>query len=840
MKKRKQNDIELKNQVIQSGGLIIGENVSVDVRKKYIAQRFLLWIVAFCGIIGEVLSITSLFALEYDTAIVMRYLVLAFFVTALVFSVKKHILAAFAEIAVMVLVLIKLPKDDLYNGFKCFVNQVVQRASLEKYGVIEFYISRKVDEFECLTLFMAVLAVLTVFLVMLSVLIYKSFALGFVFTFPLVEIGLFFGIAPNYIHFAFLLAFWIALVVLNNSNYKEYVGSDRSDFVRKGNSFMPKHGMKRKVDGVSSLCCLTVSLILFLSVAVVVQILDVERPESIDQIRYTLKHDLTEKSLEEIINDLTGNDESSKSNHGNLKNNGNLEFENEDMLKVLFSSKIHNNIYLKGYVGSVYDGDNWLDLNEDDYEELSDIMDVFSNGGYFPQDRLFRYLRSNYEMLPVATVDVDIINASTEFCYTPYAMTVTENMTYLGDSIVYVDGDDVTLGDVKASYNYQFTPANLEQYLSQHFTNSDISYQTNDALKEYNSFCKKVYTRVPFDESINKLYDKDEYAVIFDSYQNGELNTYETLCEIRELIQSKADYTLSPGKTPADTDFVYYFLEENNKGYCVHYATAGIILARMAGIPARYATGYVVDNGKFNILSQTQDGYEFVIQDDSAHAWAEVYIDGMGWVPFEFTEGYSSSNAVTTRATTTTTTAKKNNTTTTKSTNITTNNVTTTATSPLLRLDTDDSDDNISKMLKCVVLILCVILLFALIVVAVIHSHTSSIEKRRKDMNTDSANKNAVNAYRYLVALLEYYGVEYSNQTPLEFADKAENECDLVNGGEIVSACYIAMLAGYGNTGVNVEQAHNIVSLSESLAKRIYYSKSKAEKLKMKYIEHLI
>ncbi len=840
MKKIKQKNQKLNNHVVHTSGLIIGETVSVGVKKKSIGQRFLLWIVALCGIIGEILSLTSLFSLEYDTAKVMGYLALSFFASAFVFSLRKYILATFAEIAVIVLVFIKLPKDDLYTGFKCFANQIVEKASLEKYGVIEFYISRKVDEFECLTLFMIVFVVITSFLVTLSVMVYKSFALGFVFTFPLIEIGLFFGIAPDYIHFAFLLAFWVALVALNNSNYKEYVGSENSDFVRKGNSFMPKHGMKRKVDGVSSLCCLTVSLILFLSVAVIVQILDVKRPESIDRLRYTLKHDLTGKSLEEIINDLSGGNKST--GHGDLKNAGNVEFKNEDMLKVHFSSKMNSNVYLKGYVGSVYDGNSWTDLNDDDYEELSDIMDNFSKGGYFPQDRLFRYLRSNYDMLPVATVDVDIINASTEFCYTPYGMTVTDDMTYLGDSIVYVEGDDVTLGDVKASYNYQFTPVNLEQFFSQHFTNSDISYQTNDALKEYNSFCKKVYTRVPFDENINKLYDEDEYAVIFDSYQNGELNTYETLYEIRELIQSKADYTLSPGETPSNSDFVYYFLEENNKGYCVHYATAGVVLARMAGIPARYATGFVVDKGKFNLLSQTQNGYEFVVEDNSAHAWAEVYIEGMGWVPFEFTEGYSSSSSVTTRATTTAVTTNRNNMTsrTTKATNITTNKVTTTATSPLLRLDTDDSDDNSGRMLKYIILVLGAMLLIALIVAVVIRSRTVSIEKRKKNMNTKSANKNAVNAYRYLVTLLEYYGVEYCNQTPLEYANAAESKCALVDAGEIVGACNVAMLAGYGNASINSEQADSITALSEVVAKRIYDSKSKTEKFKMKYIEHLI
>lgn len=60
-------------------------------------------------------------------------------------------------------------------------------------------------------------------------------------------------------------------------------------------------------------------------------------------------------------------------------------------------------------------------------------------------------------------------------------------------------------------------------------------------------------------------------------------------------------------------------------------------MLRYLGVPARYATGYSVSSDAF---SRTSDGdYTAVILDRQAHAWAEVYLDGVGWIPVEMTPG---------------------------------------------------------------------------------------------------------------------------------------------------------------------------------------------------------
>ena len=105
--------------------------------------------------------------------------------------------------------------------------------------------------------------------------------------------------------------------------------------------------------------------------------------------------------------------------------------------------------------------------------------------------------------------------------------------------------------------------------------------------------------------------------------------------------------TLAPGKdAPRHGTIVNFFLLENQKGYCVHYATAGTILARHLGIPARYCEGYLVGEDILDSASVDSDGYTVELKDRQAHAWCEFYVDGYGWVPFEMTPGYYDSTKV--------------------------------------------------------------------------------------------------------------------------------------------------------------------------------------------------
>ena len=91
----------------------------------------------------------------------------------------------------------------------------------------------------------------------------------------------------------------------------------------------------------------------------------------------------------------------------------------------------------------------------------------------------------------------------------------------------------------------------------------------------------------------------------------------------------------APGQVPAGKNLISWFLLENGKGYCTHFASAGVMLFRMLGVPARYCEGYKVTGHGERELDVLQK---------NAHAWVEIFVEQVGWIPVEVTPGYEGGN----------------------------------------------------------------------------------------------------------------------------------------------------------------------------------------------------
>ena len=76
-------------------------------------------------------------------------------------------------------------------------------------------------------------------------------------------------------------------------------------------------------------------------------------------------------------------------------------------------------------------------------------------------------------------------------------------------------------------------------------------------------------------------------------------------------------------------DPLLHFLQQSRAGHCEFFATASVLLLRSAGIPARYVTGYSVQE-----YSPREQAY--VVRARHAHAWAQMYVDGR-WQDFDAT-----------------------------------------------------------------------------------------------------------------------------------------------------------------------------------------------------------
>ena len=92
-------------------------------------------------------------------------------------------------------------------------------------------------------------------------------------------------------------------------------------------------------------------------------------------------------------------------------------------------------------------------------------------------------------------------------------------------------------------------------------------------------------------------------------------------------------YTLQPTRL-TDQHAMDQFLFQTRQGFCEHYAYAFVVLMRAAGVPARVVAGY--QGGEINPVNQTVIVHQF-----DAHAWAEIWLEGRGWVRVDPTAAVS-------------------------------------------------------------------------------------------------------------------------------------------------------------------------------------------------------
>ncbi|GGD71894.1 DUF4129 domain-containing transglutaminase family protein [Paenibacillus nasutitermitis] len=127
---------------------------------------------------------------------------------------------------------------------------------------------------------------------------------------------------------------------------------------------------------------------------------------------------------------------------------------------------------------------------------------------------------------------------------------------------------------------------------------------------------------------------------------------YDKAKVIEAYLQMNFKYTNEPDITKKNSsDFVDSFLFEIREGYCDYFSSAMVVLARSAGVPARWVKGYAPGSIAMDPSMQGMQGVPgfeanpdgagtYTIRNADAHSWVEVYFEGYGWLPFEPTAGF--------------------------------------------------------------------------------------------------------------------------------------------------------------------------------------------------------
>ena len=111
----------------------------------------------------------------------------------------------------------------------------------------------------------------------------------------------------------------------------------------------------------------------------------------------------------------------------------------------------------------------------------------------------------------------------------------------------------------------------------------------------------------------------------------SEPNPYDRALAIQNYLR-EFPYTLDVSTPPMGRDVTDYFLFDLKQGYCDYYATSMVVLARAAGLPGRLVVGYA--NGSYDL-----ERAQYIVTENYAHSWVEIYFANIGWVEFEPTAG---------------------------------------------------------------------------------------------------------------------------------------------------------------------------------------------------------
>lgn len=131
----------------------------------------------------------------------------------------------------------------------------------------------------------------------------------------------------------------------------------------------------------------------------------------------------------------------------------------------------------------------------------------------------------------------------------------------------------------------------------------------------------ELYTRVPDTEH------RDDLTALAAEITAGAAGPYDQALDLQTWLRSTANFTYDTRVPPARTsDAVWDFLE-GRRGYCVQFATAMAMMARTLDIPSRVGVGF--------LPGERSDDGTYVVTGRLAHAWPELYFDGLGWVRFE-------------------------------------------------------------------------------------------------------------------------------------------------------------------------------------------------------------
>lgn len=320
------------------------------------------------------------------------------------------------------------------------------------------------------------------------------------------------------------------------------------------------------------------------------------------------------------------------------------EFQDKQIILLTMSEKPTQTIYLRGYHCNDYENGTWIKTTKA-FEEACKKYEI-SEEEAAEKLILSQYKQEDiYDNQPV-TYELSYTDIRNTYCYFPYGVGWEETPKYeLSQDYLIKKKTGDKAAEIIGWQQLYHLDADL-----------DAPGEYSIFQSRYNEFVYENYMTVSEEQKVVKrLANEMSGDAAFAAYVTGlnpkatsygERNSarLKVAYLVAEWLKRQGRYSLELDKLPAGVDTIEYFLETSHEGFCEHFASAGTLLLRELGVPARYARGYVVKTG---VVKPSGDNYTASVLDSYAHAWTEIYLDNYGWVPIEMTPGYSGSADIT-------------------------------------------------------------------------------------------------------------------------------------------------------------------------------------------------
>jgi len=469
-----------------------------------------------------------------------------------------------------------------------------------------------------------------------------------------------------------------------------------------------------------------------------------------------------------------------------LTNVGPRRYNNRAVMTIKTSSPGHK--YLRGYSMSRYVNNSWLNDSPADYSAISPepvYSSQFKSNAMTIEPLAFvSYANVPDENGTANYREMEITNISDRsgIVYLPYFTRLIYSPADDSKIPSFMMGNNFFQPNTPISYSYrelEFDPTRLEAV--QEIAESEALYR---------EYVYQTYLSVPDDLAAELRNIASEQGI------DANADRAEIASAVAQYTKGVARYDLNTPRTPDGEDFVLYFLTRSRQGYCMHFASAATVMLQSLGVPARYVTGY------FTTVDAESADITVSVLDKDAHAWVEVYFDGIGWLPYEVTGGsYASADAL---ATTSPDVSQ----------NPETNDAPATPSAQQTNppdSDNPDEDSTEPRIISKLWLLLLIPVFFAAFIVR----RNSAIAHRIKLSQSEDTNASAIETWIYIERLIRYGG-----EPPDELRE-------------------LALKARFSQHTLTRDELNSLVSYAQSLAENTDKSLSQIDKIIFRYVKAL-